>query len=258
VGRMRVAGTAWLALALYLCTASTAFAHPKIAEARTRVEAAEFDAALRLLAEAEAGTDLGREDALSLLELRALVYLALRDAGHAQETLRMLAALAPGRVFAPGTSPDLVHAFARVKEDAPPPPHVSLEPTLAADGVHLRGHVEGDPLHLVRALRLWTRVGDAPFRSTLADETILLAPPGQRVEYRAVAEGIGGAPVAATRIETLQLPQERAAETHTSPWLYAGLVTGALAIAGTVVIAIALSGGSSDQTQPSAPQVVGK
>jgi hypothetical protein len=250
-----------LALALCLCAASIALAHPKIDEARTRVEAAEFDAALRLLAEAAAGTDLMREDALSLLELRALVYLALRDGEHAQETLRMLAALAPERVFAPGTSPDLVHAFARVKQDSPPPPRVSLEPTLAADGVHLRGRVEGDPLHLVRALRLWTRAGDAPFRSTLADETILLAPPGQRVQYRAVAEGIGGAPVAATELESLQLPKqrdERAAATGTSPWLYAGLITGALAIAGTVVAALALSGGASDQTQPSAPRVVGK
>ena len=57
---------------------SLARAHPKVDEAGTKLESAEFESAGRLLAEAEAASDLGREDALQLLQLRALLHLALK------------------------------------------------------------------------------------------------------------------------------------------------------------------------------------
>ena len=239
---------------LLALSAARAQAHPKIDAARARIEAAEFDAALRLLAEAEAGIDLSREDALTLLELRALVHLALRESDAAAEALRMLAALEPRRAFAPGTSPDLVHAFARVRAQAPPSPRVALEFTVGPDGVHVRARVEGDPLRLTRGVRLFTRVGDGPERSALADETIASAAPGQRVEMRAIAEGLGGAPIAASETASVVVPEARAASAP-SPWLYAGIAASALALAGTA-LAIALASGSAERTQPLAPKVV--
>jgi hypothetical protein len=254
----RAAARSALVLTLLAGSASQVYAHPKIEQARARIEAAEFDAALRLLAEAEAGSELTREDALYLLELRALVHLAMRDAVSAQATLRVLAVLAPEHAFAPGTSPDLVQAFARARGSAPAAPRIVLDSLQRPDGVHLRGRVEDDSLRLVRGLRLWTRVGDGAWRSTLADETIVLAAPGQRVEYRAVAEGIGGAPMVATGVDAVSVPTARAEErSHASPWLYAGIVTATVAIAGTVA-AIALSNQSSERTQPSPPHIVGK
>jgi hypothetical protein len=250
-----------LALLVTVCVqvaALPARAHPVIDDARARVEAAEFDAALRVLAEAEARSDLTRADALRLLELRALVRLALKERERARESLRMLAVLSPDHVFPPHTSPDLVAEFKRVQAGAPPPPRLGVERMLRPDGVRLLVRVSGDELDLTRSVRLWTRVGGQPWRSTLATETIVLAGPGERVTYRAEVQGFGGAPLFETPEQALSIPQAHddppVATAGTSPWVYAGAAAGVLVVAG--VAAMLLLSAESDVTRVSPPRVV--
>jgi hypothetical protein len=241
-------------------TAAAAHAHPKIDEAQRRIEAAEFDGALRLLAEAETGTELTREEALRLLELRALVHLALNEDDEAVEALRVLAVLSPEHTFGPQTSPDLVAAFERARASAPPPPVLSVQHEFLPDGVRVSAAVQDDVLGVARSVRLWTRAGDQPWRSTLATDTIVYAASKQRVEFRADALGIGGAPVLLREAESVLMPERdeqraAAARPGASPWLYAGVIGGALAIAGTVT-AILLLGEGGDDTRLLPPRVV--
>jgi hypothetical protein len=239
-----------------MVAAAPAHAHPKIDEARARIEAAEFEAALRLLAEAEADTGLTRQDAASLLELRALVHLALRDKPRAEQTLRQLAVFAPDHTFAASTTPDLIAAFEKVRAGAPPPPQVTLESVSRPDGVRLSARVSGDDLGLTRGVRLWTRIGDGPWRSTLADETVIAAAAGTTLQCRAVAESIGGAPLAESSVQSIIVTQQ-AAGSGDHVWLYAGVIGGVVAVAGTV-LAVALLNRDSSSTRPSPPELVGR
>jgi len=255
VRRIRLAVVFWAAVCVHVISAP-AYAHPKIDEAQARIEAAEFDGALRLLAEAETGTELSRDDALRLLELRALVHLALNEDDAAVAALRVLAVLAPEHAFAPRTSPDLLAAFERARTSAPEPPSLVVGRELRPDGVRVSARVDNDQLGVARSVRLWTRAGSHAWRSTLATETIVFAAPGQRVEYRADALGIGGAPVLASETESLIVPDAPAPEraAGASPWLYAGVIGGALAIAGTVT-ALLLLGDGGEGTQLGPPTV---
>lgn len=239
-----------------MVAAAPAHAHPKIDEARARIEAAEFEAALRLLAEAEADTGLTRDDAANLLELRALVHLALHDKPRAELTLRQLAVFAPDHTFAASTTPDLIAAFEKARATAPPPPEVVLESASRPDGVRLSARVSGDELGLTRGVRLWTRIGDGTWRSTLADETVIAAPNGTMLQCRAVAESIGGAPLAQSAVQSIIVTQDAGTSSeHT--WLYAGVIGGVALVAGTVLAVVLLNRDSSG-TRPSPPELVGR
>jgi hypothetical protein len=238
--------------------ARPALAHPKIEAARARLETAEFETALRLLAVAEAGSDLSRDEALRLLELRALVHLALKDREEAQAALRVLAVLAPDHAFAPQTSPDLIAQWKVVRASAPPAPQLAVEHTLRPDGVNLHAAVNGDELGIVRGVRFWTRVGTQPWRSTLAFDTAVLATPGARVEYRAVALGIGGAPLLETDVQALTIPaaQDDRNAAAVSPWLYAGVIGGAVAALSVGALLLLSGDDQSDSTRVSPPMLV--
>jgi hypothetical protein len=239
-----------------MVAALPAHAHPKIDEARARIEAAEFEAALRLLAEAEADSGLTRDDAANLLELRALVHIALRDKPRAELTLRQLAVFAPDHTFAVSTTPDLIAAFDKVRATAPPPPQVALESTSRPDGVRLSARVSGDELALTRAVRLWTRIGDGAWRSTLADETVIAAADGTTLQCRAVAESIGGAPLAESPVQSIIVTQQAGSSSERT-WLYAGVIGGVVAVASTVLAVVLLNRDSSN-TRPSPPELVGR
>lgn len=243
-------------LVLVQLVAAPALAHPKIDEAATRLETAEFESALRLLAEAEAGSDLSREDALRLLELRALVHLALKERERAAQALRLLAVLSPEHRFPEQTSPDLIAEFERVRQSAPDAPELSIDRALRPDGIALHANIAGDELGIAQGVRLWTRVGARPWRSTLAFETVVLAAPGERVEYRAVAHGLGGAPVLMTEASSVLIPKgkDEPVARGTSPWLYAGVIGGVVAAVG--VTALVLLGGDAAQGTRVAPPMV--
>lgn len=238
---------------------SVARAHPKVDEAFARLESAEFESAGRLLAEAEAATDLERDDALRLLELRALLHLALKQREAAFESLQRLAVLSPEHEFPPHSSPDLLAAFARARAAAPGRPQLSVSHELAADGVRVRARVDGDTLGLVRGVRLWARVAGHAWRSALAHEWLVPAAPEQRVDYWAEGLGIGGAPLYRSGEGRVRVPEAAvAAESSSgSVWLYGGVIAGALAIAGALTaIAIVASDGGDETTQILPPVVV--
>jgi hypothetical protein len=114
----------------------------------------------------------------------------------------------------------------------------------------------------LRGVRLWTRLDKQPWRETPAPEALIAAAGGQRLEYRAEALGIGGARLLQSEVFVFVVPRERAAaaavateDSGASPWLYAGLVGGMLAVAGTVT-ALVLLGGESDTTRLTPPSVV--
>jgi len=253
-------GCAWVLASGLLLSAAVARAHPAIDQARVRLEAAEFERALALLDKAEQSPKLSREDALSLLELRALGLLALNDERKAQRTLLELCALDPQHAFAPGTSPDLLAAFEKARARLPPPPRLVIERNAQPDGIALSVHVLGDELGLVRTVELFTRVGGGPWQRTRSERVQLSAAPGQRVEYRASALGLGSSQLATTPEQSWSRPQPAPApervRTGSSPWLYVGLAAGAVLLAGATAAVVVATSSDPDRTQPSPPRVV--
>jgi hypothetical protein len=241
-----------------IAQSAVAHAHPLIERAEKRLEAAEFERALSLLEQAEKDPALARADALRLLELRALGQLALGDQRAAQRALVELAALDPEHAFPPGTSPDLLAAFSKARASVPPAPRLMVEREVQPDGVKVEVHVIGDELGLVRRVTLWTRVGDEAWRSRPGPSVQLAAAPGQRVQYRASAEGLGGSELASTEPETWlrATPERKPIAASRFPWLYVGIVAGAVVIAGTTTALLLSGGDGSQRTQPSAPHVV--
>jgi hypothetical protein len=243
-----------------LWSAAVARAHPAIDQAKLRLEAAEFERALALLDEAEQSPELSREDALRLLELRALGLLALNDERKVQRTLLELCALDPQHAFAPGTSPDLLAAFEKARARLPPPPRLVIERSEQPDGIALHVHVLGDELGLVRTVALFTRVGAGPWQRARSERVQLNVPPGQRVDYRASAHGLGGSELAVTTEQSWSRPKPVPARdrvsTGASPWLYVGLAAGALLLAGATAAVVVATSSDADRTLPSRPRVV--
>jgi hypothetical protein len=241
-----------------IAQSAVAHAHPLIERAEKRLEAAEFERALALLEQAEKDPALARADALRLLELRALGQLALGDQRAAQRALVELAALDPEHAFAPGTSPDLLAAFSKARASVPPAPRLVIERKVNPEGVSLEVHVLGDELGLVRTVTMWTRVSDEAWRAQPGPHAQLAVAPGQSVQYRASAEGLGGSELASTEPETWlrAAPERKPVAASRFPWLYVGLIAGAVVIAGTTTAILLSSDGGAVGTQPSAPHVV--
>jgi hypothetical protein len=247
-----------------LLVAAGAHAHPVIDQARSRLEAAEFERALALLDKAEQSPKLGPQDALRLLELRALGLLALNDERKAQRTLLELCALDPQHAFAPGTSPDLLAAFEKARARLPPPPRMVIERSTQPDGIALHVHVLGDELGLVRKVELFVRVSDGPWQRTRGERVQLSAAPGQRVDYRASALGLGGGELAATPEQSWTRPAPAPApapaaereRTGSSPWLYIGLAAGTLLLAGATAAVVVTTSSDADRPHPTPPRVV--
>lgn len=241
-----------------IAQSAVAHAHPLIERAEKRLEAAEFERALSLLEQAEKDPALTRADALRLLELRALGQLALGDQRAAQRALVELAALDPEHAFAPGSSPDLLAAFSKARASVPPAPRLMVERKVQPDGVSLEVHVLGDELGLVRAVTLWTRVGDEAWREQPGARAQLAVAPGQSVQYRASAGGLGGSELARTEPETWlrAAPERKPIAASRFPWLYVGIVAGAVVLAGTTTAILLSNDDGSQGTQPSAPHVI--
>ena len=244
-----------------LLHAATAHAHPLIDQARARLEAAEFERALALLDKAEESGELGRADALRLLELRALGLLALNDERRAQRVLIELCALDPEHAFTPGTSPDLLAAFERARTRVPPAPRLLVERRDQPDGVALEVHVIGDELGLVRRVVLSTRTADGPWRAFDGDHVQLALAPGQQVQFRASARGLGGTELASAPEQSWRRPEpapvrEPLRASKLSPWVYVGIAAGVLVVAGTTTAVVLSNTGDADRTQPSPPRVV--
>ena len=255
-----------------------ASAHPAVQAGRAQLEQADFQGAIIALQQAEAESDLTRDDVLDLLEVRALAQLGLRDEAAVDRELVRIATLDPAHRFGRDAPPELAEAFARVLASAPG--RLALQVDVAArDGhVELTGRVEGDAGALVRVTRVFGRTGTAaPWRSSSNGSLRLIGPPGASAQYYAVAVGPGGASLASagSAEEPLSTTVPRASsgaaggaglppdEAGTSrgggtPWAW--IIGGGLAAVAvaTVLTALAVSSSNSESgTQPSGPVVEG-
>ncbi len=245
----------WLA-ALALLAASTAGAAPggdrrnaDVAAARQSIERAEFEKALGALDRAEAAGGLARTDVVQVLELRALVDLALGRRKDADDVLTTLATVDPNHRFAPETSPDLVTAFESARRRAPVPLEIAVTHEARASTLSLRARATRDALHLVKELQLGYRRNDQPWRWVAGGALDVSLRPSDRIEYAARAEGAAGV-LSETPVQRFMAPAEPAERSRPFPWLYVGV--GAAAVAG-IVAGVLLLGSGSQRTQPTAP-----
>jgi hypothetical protein len=193
-----------LAILEGLVAPATAVAHPAIDEAEALLAEAEFSEALERLREAEAGADLSREDLIALLELRAVLELALAPDVVPTQTLLGLASLAPERSLSPSRAPEIRRALAEAQAGLRGPLEVTVVVTREADRVRLAAEVEGDPAALVRSVRIGVKVlgVDADGTSTaewsegMRTEATVGVGDGEAVHYYAEAVGPGDAVVA--------------------------------------------------------------
>jgi hypothetical protein len=233
-------------------------AHPLIDEANAKIERAQFDEALAVLERAETTGSLSRPEVLRLFELKALVHLALGARADAEQSLRVIATLAPDYRFSRHTSPDLVLAFDVARRHAPAPPRLVVEQEPRRNAVALRARLENDPLALVRRVQLRVRLNGGPWRVVPKSSTVIDVSPGDRLDFNAQAYGKSGilleTPIRqhATRPASKEPPAG-----GVSPWWYAGGAA-ILAVGAFVAGGILLSNGGSDRTQPTPPSLEGR
>jgi hypothetical protein len=247
------------AIVLGLVVVPTAVAaHPLIDEANAKIERAQFDEALVVLKRAETTGSLSRAEVLRLFELKALVHLALGARAEAEQSLRLIATLAPDYRFSRHTSPDLVLAFDVARRHAPAPPRLVVEQEPRRHAVALRARLDNDPLSLVRRVQLRVRLNGGPWRVLAGASAVIDVSPGDRLDFNAQAHGKSGilleTPIRqyATRPASKEPPAG-----GVSPWWYAGGAA-ILAVGAIVAGGFLLSNGGSDRTQPTPPSLEGR
>ncbi|MEM9195071.1 MAG: hypothetical protein AAGF12_38220, partial [Myxococcota bacterium] len=175
---------------------SSAAAHPLVDSANERYGEADFRGALALLASVEDGAALSREDLGDLLELRALVHLALSDRSAMEADLRRLRALFPDHRFRSAVPPSVRRSFAQVPSE---PFALLLQVERQGGQVRAEVAVENDP-ELMASFDLRCEAADRGER-TGERALVLEVDPSQRVECVATALGIGGAVLSERREE---------------------------------------------------------
>jgi ribonuclease E len=193
-------------IAALLFESNRAAAHPAVDEARDLYRQADFEGAIAALDRAAAGDGLARDDALELLALRAIARFALGDQPAMERDLASLAAVEPGHHLPAEVPPTVRRAFDRAREGVARPLalEAGFEETDAA--VRFAARAVGAGTDLLRRVRVLCRVDGSAWReSEAAPELTTAAGPGQTVECRAEAIGIGGAVLAAAGSEDAPL-----------------------------------------------------
>lgn len=239
--------------------AAPAAAHPLLERARERYQQADFPAALRLLDEAEASTDLSRDDLVLLLETRVLVSFALGEQSAVERDLRRIASIAPDHVLGPEAGPELQAAARSAREGTAGAIDldVRVEPDPAGSGAFVETTVRNDPLGLVRLVRVHGRLTAGAWQRS--DEGRLVLSIGPSWDYYAQAIGPGGATLASSGSLEAPLHYTRAPPPGFDWPLFAGL-TAAAAVAATVaivVLAVVLSPGQPTGFSLGTPTVEG-
>lgn len=210
-----------VAVALVCLAPGLARAHPTVDEARRAYDSAQHARSLELLDQAEASTDLTREDLAELLLLRAMVHRAQRQMDLAEVDLLRLANLDPERQLGRTVHPSLRRLFETVRERVPGPVRLEVAADRMGGMVRLRVSVTDDVAALTQAFRLYGRPAGGAWRDTDASTLEVSARPSQAVEYYAEAIGPGGAVIAShgTRGEPNRLEAEGggAVETDSPP-----------------------------------------
>ncbi len=187
--------SATAALLLSLAPAS-ALAHPLLDEARRAYNATQHERGLELLDQAEAGTDLTRDDLVELLLLRAMMHRAQRQMDLAEVDLLRLAGLDPTRQLGREIHPSLRRLFDTVRERVPGPVRLELAAERNGDIVRVRVTVADDVAALTQAFRLYARPEGGSWRETEQATLEIDVRPSQAAEYYAEAIGPGGAVIA--------------------------------------------------------------
>jgi hypothetical protein len=256
---------ALLATLLVFFAPAGAFAQSRpLEQATARIDEADFAAAGRILDEAEAGSDLSRDELVQLYASRAAVSLAL---GHIEDMARDVArldALEPDFELDASARPELREALAAR-------PHQALRLDLRVDAqpgaASILGTVSGDPGGLTREVHLRARAAGTAAWTERTGDALVLPATDAVIEYWGEVIGPGGAVLAATG--SAASPLERRVGAVTAPiapvaseaaggtnWLVIGLGVGAGIVAvGLVIVLIAMLSGSSNETQPGSPQI---
>ena len=241
-----------LLTAISLLLSPSALAQSPVDEGRSRFEAADFYGALEVLARAEDGTTLDLDELVRLYETRILVHLALGEEARIERDLAALATIAPEHTFAPEMPPALRTRFGALLAARSSRLDVEVSRETTETGVRLDARASGDPLGLVRAVRLHARAGGG--RWIGAQGSLELgAEAGERIEWHADLVGPGGAVLASRGSRggpmsfTVGGAMVVADEGEGAPWVW--IAIGAVAaIAIGVVAIVALSGDAGSQT----------
>jgi hypothetical protein len=238
--------------AISLLLSTSALAQSPVDEGRRLFEAADFYGALEVLARAEEGSALDLPLLVRLYETRILVHLALGEEGGIERDLAALATIAPEHGFAPEMPPAVRTRFGALLAERAGRLDVEVSREATDGGVRLDARASGDPLGLVRAVRLHARVGGGRWIS--AQSSLELgAEPGELIEWHADLVGPGGAvlasrgarraPMSFTVGGTIVVADDGAG----APWVWIA-IGGVAVIAIGVVAIVALSGGDDSQT----------
>ena len=247
-GTIRAVRTAATLTLVWLFSPVVAAAHPLIDQARDRFRSADFPGAIEALDAADRATDLDRDDAVELYELRAVIHMALRQRDEADRALRALASLSPSHSFAREAPPDVVDRFRILRETVPGRVAIEVARRETTNGLLLTPRALDDPLGLIRRTRVHARV-DAGDWQTSDDRALAVdASDGQTVEWYAEGIGPGGAVIATVASESAPMRfsagEDPLGDGGTSAWIWVGLGVGAVAIA--VAVAVILSATSGD------------
>ncbi len=195
LGRM-VRALVVVAMVLASLAPGRALAHPQIDEARAAYDATQHERGLELLEQAEAGTDLSRDELAELLLLRAMIHRALRQMDLAEIDLFRLAALDPARELGREVHPSLRRLFATVQQRVPGPVRLEAGAEREGETVEIRVAVTDDVAALAQGFRIHGRVSGGAWRESTTATLTLPADPSEGAEYWAEVIGPGGAVIA--------------------------------------------------------------
>jgi hypothetical protein len=244
----------WAAAVACVCP-ERAFAHPLLEQAQRKFEQADFEGALALYAQAEAGTDLTRADLVELYLRRALVHHSVGDEEARSLDLFRLATLEPAMELGREVAPIVRSAFEEAAGRVSAPLAMAVDAERTPTGARVTARVENDLAGLVQEVRVAGRAPGFAWMTATNGPVDLPDPPGGRVEVHAEAIGPGGAVLAshgtATEPRTLSLDAvaiengggEGGGDGGIVWWPL--LVAGTALVAGAVVLIVLLTGGGS-------------
>jgi hypothetical protein len=250
----------------FAATGADAQVRREVSEARTRALSGEFDRALSAFEGALERSDLGRDDLIAIYEARVFIHFARSESAEMRAELARIAALDPQHAFDTDYFPaGVTDVFREVVGGRAGALSLAAEAVVLASGeFEVRAEVQNDPGDLTQSVRVHGRGVDDDAWSS-GEDTLRVSPDGApRGEYYAEAVGPGGAVLASRGSEGAPLSVDLLAVSASGEddgggvplWVWIAGGAGLVAIAVVVIVLVATSGGgTSDDTQPTAPMV---
>lgn len=252
-----------IACGLALSASSVARAHPAIDRGVEAYEQADFEGALRALAEAEGSGELDRGELLRLLGTRALVHFALDRHEPLERDLTMLASLEPEYDLGSRAPPAVRRAYDRIRARIDQPLGLDVRVAPTPGGARIWTESRGDRAGMVERVELAARTAGGAWRRGHDGAIVVPGLEDGRVEVWARAIGPGGAVLATAGTE--RSPREMAVPSAGAAggggeadrtWLWVGIGGGAAVVATVVVVlAIALRGSAGGNTTLLGPTI---